>query len=570
MAKFRKNLNLSENNYSGTGILSKLNFSGKFYLVLFILAIGLLIQCILILSCFYEYRNAQIKMDNFRKLNDRSLILFRDLSQDVLEKFKISEKAGISVDVSNDLSQIILASDNLRKNLDQNTPLEQINDIEEIATRFGEIKSPLSTPMYQEALKLFDEFQEVVIGLETELSEIYQRNYRDILVIMFIKFAIVLALLLVEIAIGKWLVRCALQSVEEPAERIIRCLQGSYADLQVKLPIFAREGLGATGLILNDAIAKFHSLALEFKNASNKLNYLTEDLASGFNQLYFLEVQLREVYREVESNLNDQQLVGKRVDEEIEALISNLSGLQNVPRKLSEISEKFNSLLTVNQDYLKGITGRQLEVKDESNNLTIFLRDLGATSERVDRIVKELGEIEEESEMLAFNSAISAARAGAEGQGFSVVAKEIAKLVERSKKASFDLSGLIKEIQVQTDQIVNLIPEKSDSKSEKTALDDIINSTFENLNATAVQCLVELDQMRQVAETIFLFSNETFAETNHGLKSLPVETSGLIEVKKTIDRYLESVAYTGKVKDEIHKTVDSLQSATDLLISRNA
>lgn len=570
MAKFRKNLNISESNYSGTGILSKLNFSGKFFLALFLLSTGLLIQYILMLSYFYEYRNALMDIGNFRKSNDRSLAVFRDLSHDVLEKFKISKNTGIVVDVSEDLSQIILACDSLKKNLHQNIALEQIKDIEEIVTQFRKIKSPLPALIYQESLKLFEQFQEAVISLETVLSGLYQRNFREILIIMFLKFAIVLSILLIEIAICNWLVRCALRSVEEPAERIIRCLQGSNADLQVKLPIYAREGLGATGLILNEAIAKFHSLALEFKNASNKLNYLTEELASGFNQLFFLEVQLREVYHEVESSLKDQQQVGNRVDEEIEALIFNLSGIQNLPRKLSEISEEFNSLLTVNQDYLKGITGRQLEVKNESHNLTAFLRDLEATSGRVDRIVKELGEIEEESEMLAFNSAISAARAGEEGQGFSVVAKEIANLVERSKKASADLGGLISEIQAQTDQIVNLIPENSEVKSGKIALDNIINSTFENLNETAAQSLAELDQMRQVAETIFFISSETFEGINHGLKSSPMETSGLIEVQKAINRYLESVAYTGKVKDEIHETVNELQSATDQLINRNA
>ncbi|MGE5606334.1 MAG: methyl-accepting chemotaxis protein, partial [Bacteroidota bacterium] len=357
---------------------------------------------------------------------------------------------------------------------------------------------------------------------------------------------------------------------EEPAERIINCLQGSGADLQVKLPIYAGEGLGTTGLILNEAISKWHSLAMEFKNASNKLNYLIEELVSGFNQLFFLEVQLREVYHEVQSSLHDQQQVGKRVDEEIQGLISGLTGLQNLPRKLSEISQEFNSLLTVNQDYLKGIADRQVEVHNESHNLIIFLRELGATSGRVDRIMQELGEIEEESEMLAFNSAISAARAGAEGQGFSVVAKEIANLVERSKRASNSLSGLIGEIQTQTDHIVGLMPKNDQVESGKIALDQIINSVFESLNENAAKCVIELDQMRQVAETIFALSSETFDEINLKLESSPVETSGLAEIQKIIDRYLESVAYTGSLKDKIQETVSNLQSATDLLISRNA
>lgn len=570
MAKFRKNLNISENNYFGTGVLTKLSFAGKFYLVLFLLAAGLLIQSVLILSYFYEYRNELMNLGDFRKINDQSLGVFRDLSQDIIEKFKISGSAGIAVDVSDDLTQIIQASDNLKKNLGLNIAFDEIKNIEEIINEFSKIKPPLSAQMYQEALKSFDRFREAIVSLETALSEHYQSNYLEIIIIIFIKFVVVLLILLVEILIGKWVVGCALRSIEEPAERIINCLQGSGVDLQVKLPIFAGEGLGATGLILNEAIAKWHSLALGFKNASNKLNYLIEELAAGFNQLFFLEVQLREVYREVQSSLQDQQQVSKRVDEEIQVLRSGIAGLQNLPRKLSKISQEFDSLLTVNQDYLKGIADRQVEVKNESHNLISFLQELSDTSERVDRIMKELGEIEEESAMLAFNSAISAARAGEEGQGFSVVAKEIANLVERSKRASDSLSGLIGEIQAQIDRIVGLMPENDQVESGKIALDQIINSVFERLNENAAKCVTELDQMRQVAETIFAISSETFEEINLKLDSAPVVTSGLTEVQKVIDEYLESVAYTGTLKDKLQETVNNLQSATDLLINGNA
>lgn len=570
MARFRKNLNISENNYSGTGILSKFSFTGKFYLVLLLLGVGLLIQSLLILSYFYEYRNELMNLGNFRKINDQSLGVFRDLSQDIIEKFKISISTGIAVDVSDDLTQLMQASDDLKKNLDQNLAFDQIKNIEELIEEFIKIKSPLSAQMYQEALESFDRFQEAIVSLETVLAKYYQSNYHEIIIIIFIKFVVVLLILVAEILIGKWVVGCALRSIEEPAERIVNSLQGSGADLQVKLPIFAGEGLGATGLILNEAIAKWHSLALGFKNASNKLNYLIEELAVGFNQLFFLEVQLREVYHEVQSSLQDQQQVSKRVDEEIQQLRSGLAGLQSLPRKLSEISQEFNSLLTVNQDYLKGIADRQVEVKDESLNLISFLRELGATSERVDRIMKELGEIEEESEMLAFNSAISAARAGEEGQGFSVVAKEIANLVERSKRASDSLSGLIGEIQDQIDRIVGLMPKDDPVESSTIVIDQIINSIFERLNENAAKCVTELDQMRQVAETIFAISSETFEEINLKLDSTPVEAGRLTEIQKVIDEYLESVTYTGTLKDKLQETINNLQSATDLLVNGNA
>lgn len=569
MAKFRKNLIVSDNNYSGTGILAKLNFSNKFYLALFLLTLGLFIQSIVILSCFFEYRSEFINLANLRQINEDSITVFRDLSQELNAKFKISGWAGIPTEVSYSLNQMVHACDNLKRNFDDQIILKLIDPIVELIAEFDKIPPLLSAEAHQETAPLFHKFQAAVNSLEAGLGEFYQRNYHEILITVVVKFTLVFLILLLEIEICKWMVRCALRSVEEPAERIIRGLQGPNGGLQVKLPIFASEGLGATGLILNEAISKWHSLALEIKNAGNKLNYLVDELVSGFNQLFFIEVQLGEVYREIETSLKNQQQIGERVDEEIRMLGFKLSELQQLPGKMNEIAQEFNSLLAVNQDYLSGIVDRGFEINSESHDSKAFLWDFGATSVRIDQIIKKLKEIEEESEMLAFNSAISAARAGEEGRGFSVVAKEIANLVERSKKASTSLSGIIGEIQTQSDYIVSLIPENAVAYSGGISLDRFLAAGCQNLNETSAKCVIELEQMCQEIETIFIKSSGTFEEINSKLNSSPVEISGLSEVRKTITQYLESVKYTGELKDKIYDTVNRLQSATDRLINWN-
>ena len=142
-------------------------------------------------------------------------------------------------------------------------------------------------------------------------------------------------------------------------------------------------------------------------------------------------------------------------------------------------------------------------------------------------------------------------------------------MVERSKRASNSLSGLIGEIQAQIDRIVSLMPKDDPVESGTIVIDQIINSIFERLNENAAKCVTELDQMRQVAETIFTISSETFEEINLKLDSTPVETGRLTEIQKVIDEYLESVAYTGTLKDKLQGTINNLQSATDLLINRN-
>jgi len=570
MAKFGKNLNISGSNHSGVGLLTRISFSGKFYLVLILLVAGLFVQSILFLSYFYEYRNDLMNIALSRRTNDDNLKVLHDVSQDLLEKFSLSSSSNISIDGSDDVLQISRAFNTIKNNLDGDIALKQINKIEVLTERFGKMASSITAGKYRAAAKLYHQYNAALNNFENVLADYYQRNCQEILVILLIKFVIVFSLLLLEIWGGRLLVKRAFRSIDEPADRLIRFLKGANIGSQGKLPIFTSEGLGNTGLILNEGVSKWHTFALSFKNASNKLNYLVEELASSFNQVFFLEVQIREAFLEIEACLNGQEQIGKKVNEEIEVIISDLSELQNLPRKVNVISEELNSLFTVNKEYLDSVLDRQVKVDNESHDIMFFLQDLAATSGRVDLIMKELREIEEESEMLAFNSAISAARAGAEGQGFSVVAKEIATLVERSKKASNNLGGLVGEIQTKTEQIVGIIPENGLIENDKLSLDQTINSICLNLSETATKCLAELDQMHQVVETIFIKSNETFEKFNSTSDLPQVETGQLSEIQSTIARYLESVKHTGEITDKISGSVNNLQSATDLLINRNA
>lgn len=569
MAKFKKNMIIAEQYYSGSGLWSKISLSGKLYLALFIIVAGLLIQFAVIVSHFFQYRNDLKNISVTRRANDDFVMALHNHTQDLFTKLYVVKNSEITVDISSELAQMQQTIQNFSKNLDSNVFSKSIDNFETISQQFNDLGTLINPKSYQVALKLCSEFRRNLTDVEKVLSGYYQNQYQDIAVILIIKLMIILLTLLLGLIICKSLVKCAIQSIDEPADRIIRVLHGSEGDLKVKIPVFSSEGLGASGLMLNTGISKWHEFALEFKNASNKLNYFSEELSAGFNQVFLLEAQLQEVYREIEASLDEQKQMGEKVSQEIQTIITELSELQFIPEKISRLGEDLNNLLTVNKESLSGLLNRQTEDNNESQSIVNYLKDLAATSGRVDRIMRELEEIEVESEMLAFNSAISAARAGEEGQGFSVVAKEIANLVERSKKASNNLSKLISQIQTKTEQIVSLAPEEDLMEEERFSLDQKINLVCANLSETAVKCLNEINVMGEEVQTIFAKNNETFEQINITTDLTYSETNELGKIKDIIGRYFDSLKHAGEISTKVYESINKLQSATNLLINHN-
>ena len=129
--------------------------------------------------------------------------------------------------------------------------------------------------------------------------------------------------------------------------------------------------------------------------------------------------------------------------------------------------------------------GKIMSVEKIVNHSATTVDKLGQSSQEIGEIVEAISSIAEQTNLLALNAAIEAARAGEHGRGFAVVADEVRKLAEESQNAAQRITGLINVIQADTTEAVRSMKEGSNAVKEGTYSVEQLRETFDQIRVAS-------------------------------------------------------------------------------------
>lgn len=302
-----------------------------------------------------------------------------------------------------------------------------------------------------------------------------------------------------------FLIGALIRNVTEPAHKLEQTmlLIKASGDLSKRAPVKSGDEIGRIADVFNALLENFQQIVREVHSHADKVSKSAVELAASAQQ--------------VSDNSLRQSDAASKTASAMQEMSINISSVDDATNGVAHLSQESLTRANSGQQNLQQMMGEinrvEAAVKQMAESVSAFVE----SSKSITSMTQQVRDIAEQTNLLALNAAIEAARAGEQGRGFAVVADEVRKLAEKSAQSASEIDKVTKNLEGQSEQVENSV-----------------QSGLQSLQSSQVHI--------QNVATVLAQTNVSVTGVNSGVDNITASVNAQKQSSQEITRNVENIA----------------------------
>lgn len=261
-----------------------------------------------------------------------------------------------------------------------------------------------------------------------------------VIVVVIVAVFLIILSIIVSLIESNFIIMKPLKQIESMAERMSR------GDITQETDVRIMNDIGRTAAALNVAQSNIKELVINISEVSDAINTALSDFGSSFKQMSVSINDVSVAVDDISQNVTTQADFTRTATEDVESIGDSIVTTEGEVQQLDENAQDMQNLSEKSMETLNQLVSISNITKEQIHSMHEQTTKTNESVNKIKDAANLINDIAEQTDLLALNASIEAAKAGEAGRGFSVVAEQIGNLAKQSAENVIEIDNVVEEL----------------------------------------------------------------------------------------------------------------------------